>query len=142
MEHECINGSIPQGMRVGRRELNEASLKITVPTCVPERLQPRMREISELYVPPSSRNHKLATALMNFVCQEADANMFVLLLKAWSFTKDDEEPLGLDDDQLIAWYKRFGFTELIMDPSGAQLMARQPRRPHAIERAVKLALVN
>lgn len=142
MQTERTDGSIPQGMRVGERQLNEASLRISLPTCVPPHMQPRMREISELYVPVDARNRKLATALMNFVCQEADANMFVLLLKAWSFTKNDEEPLGLDDDQLIAWYKRFGFQELIMDPSGAQIMARQPRRPAAIERAVRLALVH
>lgn len=143
LEREAPGAAIPLGMRPGRRELNEAHLIVSIPDAVPEKMRAQMREISELYVPPTSRNRKLATALMNFVCQEADANKMTLMLTASSFVNDEAEPLGLDDDQLVAWYKRFGFAELQPSTKGL-IMARQVHRQpsHTIDRAVRLALVH
>lgn len=143
LEREAPGGAIPMGMRPGRRELNEAHLLVSIPDAVPENMRAQMREISDVYVPPSSRNRKLATALLNFVCQEADANRITLILTASGFVKDEAEPLGLDDDQLVAWYKRFGFAELQQSPKGL-IMARQVhlKPSHRIDRAVRLALVH
>jgi len=128
MQHERVNESIPQGMRPGRRELNEARANITFSDAVPAHMREQIREVSGLYVPPAARGRRLATALMNFICQEADSNRITLLLIVDSFQTDDDEPLGPDDDQLAAWYAKFGFTKLQDSPKG-QIMVRRVHAP-------------
>lgn len=122
-------------MRAGVREFRDASLKIVVPMGLPEHMRDRMREITHLYVKPESRGQKLATALMNFICQEADANLITLVLTARNF-----EDGGPDEAQLITWYERFGFTKLQDTPTGAY-MARQVRtRERPLIKPVTLAV--
>lgn len=121
-------------MRPGGREFRDASLSVTVPKSVPEHMRPRMREISDVFVAPASRRQKLATILMNFVCQEADANQITLVLTARAYEDCEDEPLALgpadiapprmSSAQLIEWYKRFGFQVLQELPEGT-FMARQ-----------------
>lgn len=117
---------IPLGMRPGRRELNSASLKIAMPVGLglpPEKLE-HMREVLELFVPVGDRGKRIATALMNFVCQEADANRITLILTARQFA----DVLGPDEERLVVWYQRFGFTVLQQMPGGT-IMARQVKPP-------------
>jgi ribosomal protein S18 acetylase RimI-like enzyme len=128
---------IPVGMRPGVRQLNDASLRVSVPDAVPEHMRSHLREITHLYVDPASRRQHLATALLNFVCQEADANRITLLLTA----RSDEEG-GLTDEQLIEWYKKFGFQKLQEDADG-WVMARRVReklRIVSVAQAVREAM--
>ena len=122
--HRMNANRIPLGMRVGRRELNSASLKIAMPQSLglPKEKLERMREVLEVYVPQLDRGRRLATALMNFVCQEADANAITLILTAAPF----KDSLGPDEQRLVVWYEKFGFTVLQQVPSGT-IMARQVR---------------
>lgn len=120
-------------MRPGVREFRDASLKISIPTCVPEHMRERTREVSHLFVMPAARRNKLATALMNFICQEADACQMTLVLTARDYDEpamhDDESTAAIptpDETQLVAWYQRFGFIVLQVTPTGT-FMARQVR---------------
>lgn len=130
-------------MRPGVREFRDASLKVAMATGLPEHMQEQTREITHLYVKPESRRLKLATALLNFVCQEADANRVTLVLTARDYDNDTGEPTPHpDESQLVAWYQRFGFTVLQDTPKGT-FMARQVRektRVLPLTAAIKRAL--
>lgn len=133
---ELIKGSIPRGMRPGRRELNTASLLVTISQAVPAHMRAATREVSELFVPAADRRKHLATALMNLVCQEADSNGITLLLIARPFDAD-----GPTEEELVAWYGLFGFRSL-QDSIKGVVMARQVHVPNHVQSAVKLALVH
>jgi GNAT superfamily N-acetyltransferase len=133
---EHINGAIPRGMKPGRRELGVASVMVSISDAVPEHMRARTREVSHLHVPAEYRRKHLATALMNLVCQEADANSITLLLIAQPY---DEGP---DEDQLIDWYAKFGF-QMLQDSVKGTIMVRKVRVPSdRLSRAVSLALVH
>jgi N-acetylglutamate synthase-like GNAT family acetyltransferase len=132
---------IPVGMRPGVRQLNDASLKVSVPDAVPESMRSHMREITNVYVDPASRRKHLATALLNLVCQEADANKITLLL-----TAHPEESDGPTEEQLIDWYKCFGFQKLQHTDNGWLMARRVYEKPRlvsvtqAVREAVREAL--
>lgn len=136
MKAEHVNGSIPVGMRPGRRELGVASVMIAISQAVPAHMKSATREVSQLLVPAEHRRKHLATALMNLICQEADANKITLLLIVQPFGEG-----GPDEDQLIDWYALFGFKTLQDSPKGT-VMARQVHVPNRVRRAVSLALVH
>lgn len=119
-------GRIPVGMRPGAREFRDASLTISVSQAVPEHMRDRVREVSHLFVKPASRRQRLATALMNFVCQEADANKMTLVLTVCPYHEDGVAEQGMNDAELATWYERFGFQKVQDTPLG-QFMARQVR---------------
>lgn len=129
-----MDGLIPKGMRPGRRELASASLVVGVSTAVPEHMRAGTREISHVFVPPADRGKRLATALMNFICQEADANRITLLMTVRPYDEG-----GPDEDRLKDWYAKFGFVELQDSPEGT-LMARRVHTPNAVALAVHRAL--
>jgi|SRR5882672_1643849 len=133
---EHINGEIPHGMRPGRRELGPASVMIAISQAVPPHMRPGTREVSQLLVPAAHRRKHLATALMNLICQEADANLITLLLIAQPFDEG-----GPTEDELTEWYALFGFKTLQDSPLGI-VMARQVHVPNRVKRAVSLALVH
>lgn len=114
-------------MRPGAREFRDASLKVSIPTCVPEHMRDRTREISDVFVKAESRGQRLATALMNFVCQEADANRVTLVLTAREYDEG-----GPAEEQLVTWYEKFGFLKLQDTPTGT-FMARQVREKPRIK---------
>lgn len=114
-------------MRPGGREFREASLTVSIPTSVPEHMRERVREISHVFVKAGARGKRLATALMNFICQEADANLMTLILTAREY--DEGGPAEL---QLVAWYEKFGFKTLQDTPTGT-FMARQVREKPRIK---------
>jgi GNAT superfamily N-acetyltransferase len=128
-------------MRPGVRRVNDdASVRVTIPEAVPEHMRAKVRELTELYVAPAARRTKLATILMNFVCQEADANRMTLIL-----TAKPEEEGAMDEAQLVAWYQRFGFQVLPREQGAPYLMARQvhekPRiMPALVHQAVQSAI--
>lgn len=114
---------IPVGMRPGKRELASASITVSVTDAVPERMRENVREVSHVFVPAEDRRQHLATALMNLVCQEADANGITLIL-----TVDPYDTGGPSAEELQTWYAQFGFRELQDSPNG-QIMARQVSNP-------------
>lgn len=130
-----MDGLIPKGMKPGRRELASASLVVSVSTAVPEHMRAGTREISHVFVPAADRGKRLATALMNFICQEADVNRITLLLTVQPYDEG-----GPDEEHLKGWYEKFGFVELQDSPQGT-LMARQVHVPgNVIPLAVHRAL--
>ena len=126
---------IPKGMRPGQRQLNEASLVVALSEAVPTKMRAAVREITHVMTAPEARGKRLATALLNCVCQEADANGMTLLLTARAAVGgDDATPLpGPNDLQLIAWYEKFGFVQLQETPTGV-LMARKVRERPRVQR--------
>lgn len=132
---EHVNGEIPRGMRPGRRELGVASVMVNISEAVPPHMRAGTREVSHLHVPADHRRKHLGTALLNLICQEADANGITLLLTAQPY-----EEGGPDEDQLIEWYAQFGFQEL-QDTLKGMMMVRKVHVPnrrvaHAIHRAL------
>jgi len=118
-------------MRPGRREFKAASLTVAIPAALPEHMRASTREITHVFCEPESRRQHLATALMNFVCQEADACHMTLVLTAHEYDEpamhDDESTAIVpspDEEQLVAWYEKFGFKKLQDTEKGA-FMARQ-----------------
>lgn len=134
MIHEHANGSIPKGMRPGRRELGVASVMVNISQAVPQHMRAGTREVSHLHVPAEHRRKHLGTALMNLICQEADANGITLLL---TVRPSDED--GLDEDQLIDWYIRFGFM-LLQDTPLGQMMVRKVHVPNRVAEVIHRAL--
>lgn len=122
---------IPLGMRPGRRELNEASLLVSMCDAVPSHMREKTREITQVHCALPARRQRLATMLLNFTCQEADANGITLLLTARPC--DDEGP---PQEVLVRWYSKFGFRALQDSPLGL-LMARQ-----VLPRAAPLRIVS
>jgi predicted GNAT family acetyltransferase len=115
---------IPVGMRPGRRELASASITVSLTEAVPLAMRAGVREVSHVFVPAEDRRKHLATALMNLVCQEADANGITLIL-----TVDPYDTGGPSAEELQSWYSQFGFRDLQDSPNG-QIMARQVSNPH------------
>jgi GNAT superfamily N-acetyltransferase len=115
-------------MRPGRREYRDASLVVSLSSAVPEHMRDRVREITRVFVPVASRGQRMATALLNFICQEADANKITLILTA----RSPEAVEGEDDSRLVAWYECFGFVSIQQTDDGT-LMARQVREKQRIK---------
>lgn len=135
-------------MRPGRREFQSASLDVTVPKQLPEHMREGTREISSVFVDPTARRQRMATVLMNFVCQEADANRITLVLTARAY-EDGDDPLELNQldvpaprmtsPQLIEWYKLFGFIVVQELPQGAFMARRITERPRIKPVALAIA---
>lgn len=127
---------IPVGMRPGKRQLQSAELTVSLSDAVPFHMRNMTREISHIFVPACDRRQRLATALMNMVCQEADANGITLLLTAQPYDTG-----GPDSMELQSWYALFGFRAL-QDAEAGTIMARQVSNPRRVEisRAVHRAL--
>lgn len=77
----------------------------------------RVRELTRVWTEPGNRKQGYATELVQSVCDEADADGFVLILQPKEFGKSG----GLKE--LEGWYRRFGF---IRTQSNPVLMARAP----------------
>jgi hypothetical protein len=114
---------IPVGMRPGQRQLASASVLISLTDAVPAAMRAKVREVSHLFVPDADRRKRLATALLNLVCQEADANGITLLL-----TVNPYDTGGPTAQELRDWYALFGFRELQESPGG-KIMARPVSNP-------------
>lgn len=105
-------------MKIGVRTLGGASLKIAFCAALPH-LKRDLREITNVYCDPDSRNQGLASQLMESICKEADAKRMVLILTVDPYGKG-----GLDKKQLEAWYcNRFYFNPIQQEPL---LLARVP----------------
>lgn len=121
-------------------KLGPASLRVRQPTWAPDHMRVRMREIGNMHVAPGERNKGYATRLLRKVCQEADAANFVLTLFAEPFEMNGDNDAttgqsnGMNLEQLVEWYNRFGFAVLQVEPQ--VLMSRMP---HAEERVARLA---
>lgn len=103
----------------GLREHKGATLRLEIPTGLPEEYRTGIREIVGLHSSNPRKGH--ATTLLLDVCHEADKAGIVLLLLPRKF---DE---GMDDEKLRAFYAKFGFAEIQQEP--VVLMARQAQGP-------------
>jgi hypothetical protein len=130
------DASIPVGMRPGQRQLGPASAMVTFSQAVPFHMRHATREVSKVFVPTAHRRKHVATALMNLICQEADANKITLLLIVEPYDEG-----GPSADELADWYVQFGFKALQQTPTGT-FMVRQVQVPSRVRRAVSLALVH
>ena len=112
-------------MDVGLREYKQSSLRVAIPTGLPEHMQPHMRELLSIQSGNPRKGH--ATGLMYQVCQEADDACKTLIIHVEPF---DE---GMTQEQLKKWYEKFGFVEIQTDP--VLMMARQVQRNLILKRA-------
>lgn len=97
---------------LGKRVCGPASCTLYRSTAVPKEMRNGIRELRNLRTKPNEQRKGYASALMNYVCYEADKNRMVLLLT-------------VTDKALVAFYKRFGFQKLPSDDLSPILMARQ-----------------
>ena len=98
-------------MRLGERQLGQASLKLGKSDALPEHLQ-AVIEVSDVFVPKEERKKGYASQLLELVAWEADKAGIVLMLM----------PDGMD--WLPAWYEKHGFVTIQHFPE--VLMARKP----------------
>ena len=112
-------------MMPGIRQHKSASLRVAIPEGMPEDLSSQLREL--LSVKSEFKRNGEATALMYQVTSEADFAWMVLFLHVKPFED------GITEEQLIKFYRKFGFEVVQTDP--VLLMSRLPARP-------KLARVN
>ncbi len=96
-------------MKLGQRELNEATLVLSQSNELPEHLR-AIIEISQVFTPEAMRHEGRATALLSQICDEADQAKTVLML--------------MPTEGLEQWYSVFGFATIQTEPV---LMARPPR---------------
>lgn len=106
-------------MTPGLRTHHSASLRVAVPTGLPEEMQSQVCELISVRSDSPRKGH--ATALMWTVCAEADREWITLMICPRKF--DD----GMDDEKLVPWYEKFGFVVFQQEP--VMLMARSPQRP-------------
>jgi GNAT superfamily N-acetyltransferase len=127
----------------------QASLTVAIPEALPAHMRDKTREITHVFCEAAARGQRLATALMNFVCQEADAGGYTLVLTAREYISDSVFDLQANgpaevnaprpnEAQLIAWYEKFGFTKL-QDTDKGTFMARQVRERPRIK-PIRLAV--
>jgi GNAT superfamily N-acetyltransferase len=105
-------------MPAGRRAHKSATCRVDIPEGLPQDMRDGIREIVAVESSNPRKGH--ATALMHELCTDADAAGIVLLLRPHPFAP------GMDSEQLVNWYTRFGFEPIQGEPV---LMAR-PVRVH------------
>lgn len=97
-------------MKPGKRQLGPCTLKLSYSQIVESPLRGGLFEVSHLATAEEHRGKGYATRLMDEVCQEADDNRKVLVIRP-------------DEEWLEEFYERFGFVEIQANPV---LMARPP----------------
>jgi len=101
----------------GIRQHKSASLRIAMPTGLPEGMREGISEIIAVHSGNQRKGH--ATALLSRVCKEADRLHQVLMLRVEAY--DD----GIGNEQLLKWYGTHGFRVVQNEP--VVLMAREPK---------------
>ena len=94
---------------IGTRTLGHASLKLCVPTALPDDIRGPVVELRSLHTRKDKRGKGAASALMQEVCQEADKRRRFLLLHV----KADGP---MDTEALANFYIRNGFTPIQAEP--------------------------
>ena len=86
---------------------------------VPEKMRKDIREVSKVYTKPGFRGMRMASHLLQKVCEEADAKKMILLLIIEPYGDDP----GQTKDQLHEWYSTtFDFHPIQQAPL---ILARQ-----------------
>ena len=106
-------------MKTGARTYGGATLQVSIPRALPEHMQERVREVTNVFTDPKNRKQGNASELLRRLVTEADRDQTVLMLTP---KPEHDEPVELH--ALINWYHRYSF-QLIQDEP--PLMARQPR---------------
>jgi GNAT superfamily N-acetyltransferase len=92
----------------GSRRHKSASLRLSVPQCLPDEMHEGVREITSLEATEQRQGH--ATELLQSVCREADHKRKVLFVQPAAYA------VGMDDAALVAFYERHGFGKLQDEP--------------------------
>lgn len=95
-----------------------ATLTVGETDAVPEHMRAAVREVSDVRVEPKYRRQGFGGAIMARACSDADMAGHVLILQPRSIGE-------MTDEQLVAWYERFGF---VMIQAAPPLMARAPQQ--------------
>jgi N-acetylglutamate synthase-like GNAT family acetyltransferase len=98
-------------MKYGTRIEGHASLKLAVPTALPQNIRGRVVELRSLRTHPDHRGAGEATKLMLATTVEADMHRYFLMLHV---QPDEDSPL--DQAGLANWYHKFGFSTIQADP--------------------------
>jgi hypothetical protein len=99
------------GMKYGTRIEGAASLKLAIPTALPDHMRGQVIEVRSLRTEPTERNKGAASDLMLSVCLEADmARKFLFLC----VEPDIDSPV--DETGLVNFYMRFGFMPIQAKP--------------------------
>jgi GNAT superfamily N-acetyltransferase len=91
---------------------------------------PGLMQVIRVWTEPKHRHTGSASALMDEICADADAESKVLMLSPKAFGSVDRPPV----DTLIEWYGSFGFIIIQENPT---LMARMPKSLTATLHAVQ-----
>jgi len=97
-------------MKRGTAQLGHASIHIGYSGIVEPNQRGFARELTEFYVPEEHRGKGEGSALLQDVCNQADQHKILLIIIA-------------DTDRLAAFYARFGFKPIQVNPI---LMIRPP----------------
>jgi len=100
-------------MKPGTLTLGNASLYLGYTQIIPPNKRGFAREITDFHVPEECRGQGEGTALLADLCDQADDERILLLLKA-------------DTKRLENYYHKFGFVT-IQDDGAIILLARQPK---------------
>lgn len=98
-------------MKYGTRIEGHASLKLAVPTALPNKMRGNVVELRSLRTDPDHRDKGEATRLMLSTTLEADMMRYFLFLHV---QPDEDSPL--DKEKLANWYNKFGFSTIQADP--------------------------
>jgi hypothetical protein len=101
-------------MTPGLRSHKSASLRVVVSDAIPDDMREQVRELVSVEAGETRKGH--ASALLRKVCAEADREGQLLIVQVKPYAD------GLDQQQLMRWYARFGFSLLQSVP--VVLMAR------------------
>ena len=103
------------GLKTGTHELLSASCKLSYSQDIDATMRGNLRVLSNLQSIQKKQGH--ASALLLSICTKADINGIVLMLNPKS-----EDDNGMNTDQLMDWYSKFGFVKIQDKP--IVLMAR------------------
>ena len=98
------------GMKPGEIHLGPASCEIGICAAVPPERRPHVREITKLWVQPGQRRNGHGTALLEALCEQADAESVALLVHVEPFRD------AIDASVLAKWYGQHGFLPINFEP--------------------------
>lgn len=98
-------------MKYGTRSEGHASLRLSVPSALPDKMRGDVVELRGLRTHPDHRGNGDATRLMLSTTLDADMWRYFLFIHV---EPEDDSPL--DKAALANWYHKFGFVTIQADP--------------------------
>ncbi len=98
-------------MKLGARTYNHASLKLSVPTFLPQHMRGKVVEVRDLHTDEEHRGNGQATQLLLNTMLDADLNNRFLMLHV-----KPGEGCPIDQQRLAQWYLSLGFVPIQSEP--------------------------